>query len=476
MSHAVHPRLITENACVALTRRTSFRKAFLAPWAGSSRDEVSGADALRRESTSSPRWDEVGQIFAYAAAMAQRATKIDWHQLVLNVTHHHSQATPRDRELAEATRILHRTTACALNWLLQERGFDAPGSVWDKRQTSWTTLVDVEAVIGRAIYDDVNCVAAGWVAHPHDVPLGQHLGFELWKAGGIAVPKPENEVFSSKKLPRELELRLTPPIALVREFDGDLDTIVAYLTELRDTQCVQLAKERVGPVRGVKKMRAVHPWDEPDTEREVVGWPVPTFAVGRPGDQGVRLRAHCRSESYAHRDAHRARIVRWKAGDRTSPFPAGTLRGHTFLGMPLDVPAFGAILGAPHPSREEVEAELAEKRARAAKLEEARRERMRVREARRERARELAELEDLERELEDEARRVLVIDFELLKRPAQRPSVDGTPEPKIVRRGLDDARVTKTEGERVIVLRTRDAEARKKSKRRRRRGANDPPA
>ena len=30
----MHPRLITENACVALTRRTVLRKAFLFPWAG----------------------------------------------------------------------------------------------------------------------------------------------------------------------------------------------------------------------------------------------------------------------------------------------------------------------------------------------------------------------------------------------------------------------------------------------------------
>jgi hypothetical protein len=27
------------------------------------------------------------------------------------------------------------------------------------------------------------------VEHPLDVPFGHHLGFELWKAGGIAVPK-----------------------------------------------------------------------------------------------------------------------------------------------------------------------------------------------------------------------------------------------------------------------------------------------
>ena len=83
-------------------------------------------------------------------------------------------------------------------------------------------------------------------------------------------------------------------------------------------------------------------------------------------------------------------------------------------------------------------------------------------------------------DLEDEARRVRVIDLDLLKKPELKPNVDEAPEKKgvVVRRGLDDPRVTKTEGQRVIVLRTRDAKAGKKSKRRRRRrrGANDPPA
>jgi hypothetical protein len=465
----VHPRLITEHACVALTRRTSFRKAFLAPWAKASSARFAGPN---RASGTTPRWDEVGQIFAYAAALAQRATKIDWHQLVLNVTHHHTLATPRDRELAEATRVLHRTTSCALNWLLRERRFDAPGSVWDKRQTSWTTLVDVEAVLGRTIYDDVNCVAAGWVTHPLDVRPGHHLGFDWWKAGGLVVPKPENDWFS-KKLPKELELRLTPPIALVREYDGDLDAIVVHLTELRSERCAQLAKARLGPVRGVAKMSDVHPWDEPDTETS--GGPVRTFAVGRQGDEGDALREQCQNEVYGHRHAHAARIARWKDGDRTSPFPAGTLRGHTFLGMPLDVPAFGAVLGAPHPSREEVEAELAEKRARRAAMEEARRERMREREERRARARERAELDELERELEDEARRVRVIDFDLVKPERTPTSGDGLLPKSVVRRGLEERRPTKRDGARVVVLRTRDTGDSGETPKRRRRGSSDPP-
>ena len=80
----MHPRLITENACVAITRRTTLRKAFLFPWAGAGHALESGAAAVwsRGGSTNTsassvadgerPRWDQVGQIFAYAAGLAQR--------------------------------------------------------------------------------------------------------------------------------------------------------------------------------------------------------------------------------------------------------------------------------------------------------------------------------------------------------------------------------------------------------------------
>ncbi|MCB9602004.1 MAG: hypothetical protein R3B99_16850 [Polyangiales bacterium] len=440
----MRPRLVTPNACVALTRRTVLRKAFLTPWAGG------GASG----------WDEVGQTFAYAAALAQRSTGIDWHQLVLNANHHHSQATPREYELAEATRVLHRTTAGALNALLRARGFDAPGSVWDSRQTHWRTLVDVEAVASRLLYDDVNCVAAGWVAHPLDVPFGHHFGFEHWKAGGLAVPKPDNPFFS-KRMPAELELRLTPPIALVREFEGDVDAVVAAMSALRDEQLKALAATRSGPVRGVAAMRAVHPWDEPDSE--VAEGDTTPFAVGRAGDEGKALRAHCLGEAHGFWRSHHERIDGWKKGDRTSPFPAGTLRGCTFLGMKVDLPAEDAVLCAPFPSREEVEAELAEMRAARERLETARQERARLREARRQRAEELAEVEGLERALED-AMRGVKVEVDPLRRV---PVLEVAPE-DVTRRVLGAARPRAKDGKRVVVLRTRAAT-------RRRRGNNDPP-
>ena len=387
--------------------------------------------------------------------------------------------TPRDRELAEATRILHRTTACAINAELRKKKFDAPGSVWDKRQTHWKTLVDVEAVGSRLVYDHLNNVAAGWVEHPLDVPFGHHLGFELWKAGGVAIPKPDNAYFS-KRMPKEIELRLTPPIAMVRKYGHDVDAMVEWLEELRDGRIVRLKAARFGPVRGVGKMRRVHPWDEPDSDKEIIGAPSKIYAVGQQGPEGDLVRERCTLDVVGHRDAHSNRIVRWKKGDRKSAFPPGTLRGYTFLGMPLDPPSPGAVLGTPHPTREEVELELAEKATELARRDDERRERQRVREERRTRVETIADDEALERELEVRAQRVRIDVEDPIRKPIDVSGVMDALAPKsIVRRDLGDERPDVDDGPRTIVLRTRAQEderrKEKRKRRRRRRGANDPP-
>ncbi|MCB9602188.1 MAG: hypothetical protein H6720_17855 [Sandaracinus sp.] len=429
----MHPRLVTEHACVAITRRTSFRKAFLSPWAGGE------------------TWDAVGQVFAYAAGLAQRATGVEVHQIVLAVTHHHTSMTPRGRELAEATRVLHRTTSRALKRLLLAHGYEAPEAVWDSRSTHWTTLVDAGAVASRLVYDDVNAVAAGWVAHPLDVAFGQHLGFEHWKAGGLVVPRPEGVGFGAKA-PKEIELRLTPPIALWRQFEGDLDAMVAFLEELRSARLVPRS------VRGAAAMAGLHPWDEPSSSSEEQGL-VPSFAV-TPGEAGRALRIQCAGEVRGHRKAHRLRIEAWKGGDRTSPFPAGSLWGHVFLGMELEAPVAGAVLTAPHISREEAEAELVEKQLMRARFEEERRARTLLREERRERARRLLEDDALEQTFEEEMRRIRVVRED----PLHVPKVVDP-----VRREVKER--VRTEGApRVIVLRSRVVMGRLGG-----RGSNDPP-
>jgi hypothetical protein len=257
--------------------------------------------------------------------------------------------------------------------------------------------------------------------------------------------------------------------------------MIAWLGELRDERLARLNAARVGPMRGVARMRRVHPWDEPDSDKEVIGMPSEVFGVGQRGEEGERVRQQCALDVVGHRYAHSNRIARWKDGDRKSAFPPGTLRGHTFLGMPLDPPGHGAVLGTPHPSREEVEAELAERATELARREEERHERQRVRDERRARAEKIAEDEELERGLEELAQRVRLDVEDPMRKPIDVSGVIDALAPKsIVRRGLGDERPDVDDGPRAIVLRTRTPEDEpkrtpKRRRRRRRRGANDPP-
>jgi hypothetical protein len=156
--------------------------------------------------------------------------------------------------------------------------------------------------------------------------------------------------------------------------------------------------------------------------------------------------------------------------------------------MPLDPPDPGAVLGTRHPSREEVELELAQRATELARREEERRGRQRVRDERRARAEQIAEDEALERDLDELAQRVRIdVDLDLDERTRKPIDLSGVIEAidtdAVVRRELGDERPDVDDGPRTIVLRTRPPEdeprKRKRKKRRRRRGrgrgASDPP-
>src|SRR5690606_6488590 len=79
------PRIVVRGATLAITRRTTLRKAFLAPW--------------------DPR---VEQAWLYALADAQRETKVAVHHGVRVITHHHASITLTEPNLGE---FLRRFTA-----------------------------------------------------------------------------------------------------------------------------------------------------------------------------------------------------------------------------------------------------------------------------------------------------------------------------------------------------------------------------
>jgi hypothetical protein len=135
------PRIVVRGATTAITRRTTFRKAFLAPW-----------------------HPLVEQCWLYALADAQRVLGFALHHTVRVITHHHTSVTLAEPILGELARRLHHDVSCALNTLLAHERYDAPRNVFDGREPHCMRLLDAAAQASHLTYEYLNPVAAGLVA------------------------------------------------------------------------------------------------------------------------------------------------------------------------------------------------------------------------------------------------------------------------------------------------------------------------
>lgn len=115
-------RIVVKGATHALTRRTTFRKAFLAPW--------------------DPR---VEQCWLYALADAQRLTGVAVHHGVRVVSHHHLSITLAEENLGAFLRRFHGEVSCAINALLARNRYDQPHNVFDGRSAHSMRLLDAAA-------------------------------------------------------------------------------------------------------------------------------------------------------------------------------------------------------------------------------------------------------------------------------------------------------------------------------------------
>ncbi len=250
------PLIVVPGATTAITRRTTLRKAFLAPW-----------------------HPLVADCWLYSLADAQRETDVEVHFSTLNITHHHTDVTPTRDNLPEFTRRFHRDLSCSLHTLLCQERYDAPRELWDDRQTHYMRLVDAEAQASRLIYDALNPSAAGLVQRPEHMPM-RILDFGLWKTGFIEVDRPP--LYFGKDRPDRLKLYLTPQPVLYRAFGGDIDALVYQMNKLLEDGIRAIRDARTRPVMGAKVIRRIHPWSEPKTMRESGGGRV-------PGSEGERL-------------------------------------------------------------------------------------------------------------------------------------------------------------------------------------------
>jgi hypothetical protein len=324
-------RIVVRGATTTITRRTTFRKAFLAPW-----------DPL------------VQQCWLYALADAQRVLRFAVHHTTLVVTHHHTSVTPEQPVLPEIMRRVHRNASCAINTLLARERYDAPRNVFDGRQAHAMRLIDAAAQASHLTYEHLNPVAAGLVARPEDMP-GTVIDWGHWKSGGILVRRPD--VYFGKNRPEQLWLELTPPPLLMRAFDCDLDALVYHMRRLSEDGLRALREKRTRPPLGASKLQRMHPWMEPKTLAEPGGRLVPSFKSGAAGLAGARMRGQCGGEVHDFRGRHEHSRCERLAGNHDVVFPHGTYAMRVFHNAPVEDPDPHAIVAQPGPLLREVFAE-----------------------------------------------------------------------------------------------------------------------
>ncbi len=315
-------RIVVPGATLAVTRRTTFRKAFLGPW-----------------------HPLVERCWLYSLADAQRETSVAVHHGVRVVSHHHVDITLTKPNLGEFLHRFHRDVSCSLNVLLASERYDQPRNVFDKRSTHAMRLLDVGAQASHLSYEYLNPVAAGLVARPEHMP-GRVLDFGHWKSGGILVTRPD--VYFDKSRPEELWLELTPPPLLLHAFDGDLDALVHHMRRLCEDGMRALRDARRRPPLGAQRVQRLHPWAEPKTMGEPGGRAVASFKIGARGLMARELEYLAANEVRAWRREHEA-CRRERIAGRHAIFPYGTYGARVFLGAEVAAPLPDAIVAQPGP-------------------------------------------------------------------------------------------------------------------------------
>ena len=326
-----YPRPVVAGGTYALTKRTVFRKAFLAPW-----------------------HPLVMQLWLWSLAGAQRLTSVAIHHTTLNVSHQHSTVTTEEANLPEFTGYVHREMSKGLNVLLAELGYEQPGQIFEERQVHQMRLLDADACMSHILYERLNGVAAGLVDRPEDMP-DCRFDFGLWKGEPLVIERPD--IYCSKDTPKQQELFITVDPQTFIEFRGDLDRIVHHFRTGERSGVKAFRKARTFPVLGAKKVRRIHPWNEPRTNRESGGQVIPTFKIGARGVAGRKKRIVVCQEVTKFRGDHAdANEVRRTGGNAT--YPAGTYKMRVEHDANVATPDSGAVLTAPGMTLDEAVAML----------------------------------------------------------------------------------------------------------------------
>jgi len=254
------------------------------------------------------------QFILYAFVVSALRHGIQIHAFCAMSTHLHYVITDTRGELPRFLEMFHQLVARGVKTI---RKWD--GAVWDRRQTSAVALCTREAIIEKIAYTLANPVTAGLVHKAHEWPGAKTLANDIGQ-NKLQVQRPD-VFFDPKNSDWELATELAvsmPP--LPPEMDATIFR-EDIIRELRRLERQARAQYPVRSVLGAKRAMKIPP-ESRITSEKPVAQTNPTFAVGRGNTNEIRMAAI--TDLRAFRAAYREALLKWRAGDRSVVFPAGT--------------------------------------------------------------------------------------------------------------------------------------------------------
>lgn len=256
---------------------------------------------------------EISALILYAFVTAALRYGILPHAFCAMSTHLHYVITDPNGRLPQFLAMFHRSVALGVKIIRQR-----DGAIWDRSQTSVVELCTPRAIEEKIAYVLNNPVEAGLVRYFHEWPglitkvddIGKNIMSAQRPTQWFRSNNPEWTANAS--IPISL-----PPAIPETNADTFRQNINDELARLEAAAHASIPKHKVLGAKRVMKIDSEHRI----TSFEPIRQCNPTFAVGR-GNREELIKA--KTAVRAFRQKYREAFDKWRNGDRSVMFPAGT--------------------------------------------------------------------------------------------------------------------------------------------------------
>lgn len=249
----------------------------------------------------------------YAFIVSANRYGILLHAFCAMSTHMHYVVTDPLGHLPRFLTMFHRLAALGVKMI---RKWD--GAVWDRSQTSVVELCTRQAIVEKIAYTLANPVEAGLVWSAQEWP-GVKTSVDDIGQRSLKQQRPR-QYFRAKNpewvLHAQIEVSFPPSVPSTDE-SAFRDDIQSELAKLETAAHAKIPQHKV---LGAKRVCRVSP-ERRVTSHEATHQSNPTFAVGRGNAEAF---AAAKQALKDFRSAYRRALAKWREGDRSVEFPAGT--------------------------------------------------------------------------------------------------------------------------------------------------------